>query len=229
MNFSRRGKVGVMLARWQCVVLLRRHAEELAGVGALDFHADWQTGDIHQLMFGSKRAVHETRASRDRRAVRQICRGWGRGCWSHRWSAWRRLGHGSHIAVGINRRCARAFRSRSLGAIGSDVGGGCGDAARNQEGALRVGADHFGASRHTAYINEAWRVGERSADVSGQVWHCLCHRHGGGIQHGRRRCRGAVRADDWARGLHRSGSLCQRRRSTIAGSQRTAIFRHVIG
>ncbi len=209
MDFSRRGKVGVRLARWQGV-LLWWHAEELASVGALDFHADRQTGDIHQLMFGGKRAVHETRASRDGGAVWQICRRWGRGCWSHRWSAWSSLGHGSHIAVGIDRRCARALRGRSLGTIGSDVGGGCSHAAWNQEWALRVGADHFGASRHAAYIDEAWRVGERSADVPGQVGHCLRNRHRGGIQHGRRRRGGAIRTNARAGSLHRSGSLGQR-------------------
>jgi hypothetical protein len=208
--------------------LLWRHAEELAGIGAFDFHTHGQTGDVHQLVFRSKRTVHETWTSGDGGAIRQIgCR--SRSRLSYGGSAWRSLGHGSHVAVRSHGCGVRTLRScRGLWTICCDVGrGGC-HTARNQEGTLGVWADDFGAGGHSAHIHEAWRIGERCAHITRQVWHCLRNGHRGRIQHRRWRCCWTVRTHDRAWRLHWRRALRQHARS-IGGSQWTAFLAHIIG
>lgn len=55
-------------------LLLRRHAEEFAGVGAFHFGADVQTGDIDELMLLSVGTVDEAWATWDRGAEGEFCR-----------------------------------------------------------------------------------------------------------------------------------------------------------
>ena len=128
--------------------LLRRHTEELAGVGAFDFHADWKACHVHQLMFSGVRAVHEPWATADGTAVRELRGGLSRGgchCRGRR-STGIRLAHRCDRGVWCHWSRARAlfgFRSFRTAGRGGDAGG---NRTWDEEGALSVWADDFGAS-----------------------------------------------------------------------------------